>query len=252
MLKTLSSLASRILRPRPSAVGVKIPRISDIHYNEVLKSEADIQDAVRLLHWEHPTRTKTWDLLKAAHAIIARTNPENARILDAGCVGSPILEVLHGHGYRDLWGCDFTENDLPQVPGLQFVKRDLTKTEFPAGTFDAVTCLSVVEHGVPLSAFFGEMHRLLKPSGHLLISVDYNEPKINTDDVDRRHTFGLPWQVFSRAEAEDLIKKAETHGFRLMEPVRWEQGAEPPVTWNDKRYTFLFLAFQKNESAASP
>jgi SAM-dependent methyltransferase len=248
MLKTLSSIASRFFRRRPSALHVKVPLLPDRHYNEVLRAEADIEEAIRALQWEHPTRTKTWDLLKAAHAVIALLKPETARILDAGCVGSPILEVLHGHGYRDLWGCDFTENDLPQVPGLKFWKRDLTKTEFPAASFDAVTCLSVVEHGVPLHAFFSEMQRLLKPSGYLLVSIDYHDPKIPTEDVDRRYTFGLPWQIFSKTEVEAAVLEAEKHGFRLLQPIRWEQGPRPPVTWNGKRYTFLFLALQK-ESA---
>jgi SAM-dependent methyltransferase len=249
MLKTLSSLAHRFLRRRPSAVHVKVPRVPDLHYNEVLKSEADIQEAIRLLHWEHPTRTKTWDLLKAAHAIIHLLKPESARILDAGCVGSPILEVLHGNGFRDLWGCDFTEDKLPQVPGLKFFQRDLTKTELPAGSFDAVTCLSVIEHGVPLNAFFSEMQRLLKPAGYLLVSIDYHDPKIPTDNVDRRHTFGLPWQIFSKTEVEAALSEAEKHGFRLMQPIRWEQGDTPPVTWNGKRYTFLFLALQKESGS---
>lgn len=250
MLKTIASLASRFLRRRPSALHVKVPRLPDLRYNEVLRTEADINEAIRLLQWEHPTRTKTWDLLKAAHAVIALLKPETSRILDAGCVGSPILEVLHNHGFRDLWGCDFTEDKLPQVPGLKFFQRDLTRTEFPAETFDAVTCLSVIEHGVPLPAFFGEMQRLLKPSGYLLVSIDYHDPKIPTGDVDKRFTFGLPWHIFSRADVEAALVEAEKHGFRPIEPIHWEQGSSPPVTWNGKQYTFLFLALQKDGPAS--
>jgi SAM-dependent methyltransferase len=250
MLKTLASLASRLLHPRPSALHVKVPRLPNLHESEVLRGEDDINEAIRLLQWEHPTRTKTWDLLKAAHAIVTLVQPKGAKILDAGCVGSPILEILYGHGYRDLWGCDYTEDKLPQVPGLQFLRRDLTRTELPAESFDAVTCLSVLEHGVPLTDFFSEMQRILKPSGYLLISIDYHDPKIPTGDVDQRHTFGLPWQIFSRAEAEAAVREAEEHGFRPVQPVRWEQGAAPPVTWNGKRYTFLFIALQKATSAS--
>jgi SAM-dependent methyltransferase len=250
MLKTLTSLASRFLRPRPSALHVNVPALPDLYYNEVLQGEGDIEEAIRLLQWEHPTRTKTWDLLRAAHAIIKLVKPEGARILDAGCVGSPILEVLYGHGYRDLWGCDYTEDKLPQVPGLHFLRRDLTRTELPAASFDAVTCLSVIEHGVPLAAFFGEMKRLLKPSGYLLISTDYHDPKIPTGDVDQKHTFGLPWQIFSRSEVEGVLSEAEKHGFRPMQPIRWDQGASPPVMWNGKRYTFLFLALQRGDGDA--
>ena len=43
---------------------------------------------------------------------------------------------------------------------LDRIRGDITKLRFDAGTFDAVTCLSVVEHGVDLDAYFREMSRI--------------------------------------------------------------------------------------------
>ena len=48
---------------------------------------------------------------------------------------------------------------------IRYIPGDLTHTPFPDGYFDAIACLSVIEHGVPLQNYFREMYRLLKPNG---------------------------------------------------------------------------------------
>jgi SAM-dependent methyltransferase len=217
----------------------------DIHYNEVLRDQRDVDEAVSQLRWAHPLyRAKTWDLLKALHGILRVAPERNARILDAGCAHSPILERLAVYGYRSLWGCDLTDEGIPPVPGLVFDRASLVHTPYPDGHFRAVTCISVIEHGVPLVDFFTEMRRLLEPGGHLFISTDYREPKLSTDDVDSATTLGLPWTIFCRSEMEDAVRLAERSGFTLMQPVRWS-GSSSPVEWAGKRYTFIFLAFTR-------
>jgi SAM-dependent methyltransferase len=50
----------------------------------------------------------------------------------------------------------------------QLVIGDLTaQTEFPAGCFDAILTMSLLEHLTPLPSAVDEMHRLLGPAGHL-------------------------------------------------------------------------------------
>jgi SAM-dependent methyltransferase len=139
---------------------------------------------------------------------------------------------------------------IPRVPGLVFRQGSLTRTPFPDASFEIVTCISVIEHGVGLDDFFAEMRRLLVPGGHLLVSTDYREPKLATDDVDRAITFGLPWTVFSRAEIEAAVAIAGRHGLDLVQPIRW-RGAGSPVRWAGKEYTFIFLALRKGEAAGT-
>jgi SAM-dependent methyltransferase len=154
-----------------------------MHYNEVLASNRQVRKAIRLLDWEHPTTWKTWDLLKAFHFILRHCPDRQSRVLDAACVGSPILELLYDAGYSDLHGCDLSSARLPNLPNFHFVQCDMTATPFEESSFEVITCLSAIEHGVPLTDFFGEMRRLLRNDGRLLLSTDYHEPKVHTNSI---------------------------------------------------------------------
>jgi SAM-dependent methyltransferase len=217
----------------------------ELHYNEVLGTEREIDHAVAALGWEHPHhRGKTWDILKTLHYVLRAAPERESRILDAGCADSPILERLHAYGYRSLYGCDLTDRGIPRVPGLVFRKGDLTRTAFSDDAFDLVACHSVIEHGVSIEAFFAEMARVLAPSGHLLVSTDYREPKLSTVDIPRGATYDLPWTIFSRREIEALVAIADRHGFTLRQPIRWRP-SESPIRWAGQQYTFIYLAFLK-------
>jgi SAM-dependent methyltransferase len=230
-------------RPEPATWRLRVPS-GPMYYNEVMPNQAAIDEAVAALGWEHPTRAKTWDFYKAVQYLQQHASDPANRVLDAGCVGSPVLEWLYGRGHRKLYGVDLSRHDLPAVPGLTFHKADLTRTPFPDRYFGAITCISVIEHGVDLEAFLGEAARLLTPGGSLLVSLDYADPKIDTADVPRELTFDLPWTVFDRKDIERLIAAADPTGLELVQPVRWDM-TNTPVSWNGKQYSFLFLAFTK-------
>lgn len=230
-------------RPEPGTWSLKVTSGPE-YYNEVLPNQAAIERAVTALDWEHPTREKTWDFFKAVHYLQQHVRDPTTRVLDAGCVGSPVLEWLYGRGHRKLYGVDLSSHDLPAVPGLTFRKADLTATPFPDRYFGAITCISVIEHGVDREAFLREAARLLTQGGSLLVSLDYHDPKIDTDDVPLDLTFGLPWTIFDRHDAEQFVERAEFYGLESVEPIRWTM-SEPTVSWNDRSYGFLFLAFKK-------
>jgi len=232
-----------LTRNHPETWGLARPQGSG-HYNEVMPDRAAIIEAISSLGWQHPTPPKTWDLLKTLRYLSHHYSARGTRVLDMGCVGSPVLEVLYGWGYRSLAGVDFGRRDLPRVPGLDFAPGSLTDTRWEDNSFDVITCLSVLEHGVPLEAFVEEADRLLSSRGSLMLSVDYHGEPIDTSLVPREATFGLPWSVFDRAMAESLIALARSRGFGLVDEVNWDQ-RESPVSWNGKSYTFLFLAFSR-------
>lgn len=235
----------RGVRPTPPlALGVRVPLIPNLHYNAVLCDDAQVGESVRHLGWQHPVRWKTWDLLRTAHFIKELVPSREARVLDAGCDGSPICEVLHAEGYRSLFGCDLTDAAVPPLPDFVFHRGDLTRTPWRDGYFSVVTCVSVIEHGVDGQAFLSEAARLLAPGGYLLISTDFNEPKIATDDVERSTTYGLPWRIFCRAEIEGLVERAEQLGLSLTEPIVWDQREQPVAYWG-KEYTFIFFALRR-------
>jgi SAM-dependent methyltransferase len=58
----------------------------------------------------------------------------------------------------------------------QFRVMDAESLDFPDATFDAVTSLCAVRHFPDVGRAIGEMCRVLKPRGHLVVSMGYARP----------------------------------------------------------------------------
>jgi SAM-dependent methyltransferase len=219
-----------------------------------LRTVAEIEAATKLLDElhlpHHHDPQKNWDCLKAL-VYLLETDDYNAPVLDAGSSSSStILNWLARLGYRNLHACDIraTDDRRYAAHGIRFTVQDLTQTNFPAGFFRAVTCLSVIEHGVPLAAFLHEMARILRPGGLLLASTDYwSEPIDCTGLYPYGPSMG-EMKVFKPSEIQQFCESAAHLGFRLCSPldlatrdraVRWERVA--------RDYTFIFLAFRRSE-----
>jgi len=223
-------------------------------YNSVLKNSLEVSQAAECLHslglFTHHDKVKSWDTLKMID-IIKQANI-SAFILDVGCNGSPILPLLWRLGFMNLYGCDLllkeginTAIELNNTFDISI--QDLEKTEFQNNTFDFVTSLSVIEHGINIQNYFKEMNRIIRRGGLLLTSTDYWPDKIvnlvNTD-VNPKNS---PDNIFSRREIEDVIGIAEQNGFLLTEPIDFTYG-EKVIHWNNTclDYTFIFFALIKN------
>lgn len=211
--------------------------------NRVLQSRAEWQQAARrgrALHVPlHRAEEKNWDHLAAVDAIVAAT-PRSARIFDAGAeFYSNVLPALFVHGYSELYGMNLSYADPARRGPIRYLPGDITKTGFPDGYFDAITCMSVVEHGVPLEAYFREMFRLLKPGGILITSTDYYPEPIDTGN---RSAYGTPIKIFSKPEAQAMIALAGRYGFAPTGEIDWEC-AERPIRWEQYRLDFTYLIF---------
>jgi SAM-dependent methyltransferase len=189
----------------------------------------------------HRDLPKNWDTLGAASTVLARVGPK-ARVLDAGAARySTLLVWLYLYGVRDLVGINLEFRRTVRHGSVRFEPGDATATRFDTGSFDAITCLSVIEHGVPVPAFFAECARLLRTDGVLVISTDYAaEPPDTTGKV----AYGAAVHIFSPAQIDELIKFTDEAGFDLdgsFEPAH----PQKPVRWKrqDLRYTFVRLTF---------
>lgn len=191
----------------------------------------------------HRGPEKNWDHLAAVSAILANTST-GARILDAGAeIYSNVLPALFLYGYRDLHGINLSFTEPTRRGPIRYIPGDLTRTPYSDASFDAVTCMSVIEHGVSLGEYFREMHRLLKPDGLLITSTDYYPTPIDTRG---QSVHGAPIKIFSKPEIEAALELANSAGFELTgeldlnsheKPVRWEQfGLE---------YTFVLFTLRK-------
>jgi SAM-dependent methyltransferase len=191
----------------------------------------------------HRSAEKNWDHLGAVHAI-ASTYPKSASILDAGAeFYSNVLPALFAHGYQHLYGMNLSFADPARRGPIQYLPGDITHTPFRDGFFDAIACMSVIEHGVPLEPYFREMFRLLKPGGLLITSTDYYPEPIDTMN---QTAHGAPIKIFSQQEAEQMLDLAKRCGFELTGPI--ELGcANRPIRWDlyNLEYTFLIFTLRK-------
>lgn len=94
------------------------------------------------------------------------------RILDVGCGTGANLELLSKFG--DAEGVDVSADALAfcRQRGLTKVKQgEAEKLPYPDDSFDLVTALDVVEHLDDDVAGLGEMRRVLRPGGRVLLFV---------------------------------------------------------------------------------
>jgi len=225
--------------------GLEVPNAS--WDNRTLKSTKEWQDALeyveRLGLPPHREPTKNWDSLAALACILKRTTKE-ARILDAGAeLYSVILPWLCLYGYRDLHGINIAFDSVVRRGPITYDYGDVTNTRFDECSFDAVTCLSVIEHGVDVEKFFPEMHRFLKPGGVLIISVDYFETPIDTSG---REAYGVPVHIYTREQITWMADIAAGVGLKLTGPLDLHTG-EKVIRWEkmELEYTYLLFVMEK-------
>lgn len=139
--------------------------------------------------------------------------------------------------------------DLAFRVGLRLRHRgDATRSGWPARSVHAITCLSVVEHGVDLDALFAEAARLLEPGGVLAISTDYWPAPVDTAG---RIAYGVPIRVFDAGDLAGWFTRAASHGLVPVGDVPptlfTTLPAERAVTWRrfGLSYTFAFVTLQR-------
>lgn len=213
--------------------------------NAVLQTIAEREDAIRELTERglplYSDRPKNWDNLIALSAILARTERArlSTRVLDAGSSCGVILPWLARYGYRDLVGVDLEPSvHAPPSDVIRYERADLTRTSFPDASFDAITCLSVIEHGVPTDLYLKEMSRLLSPGGVLVTSTDYWHEPIDTSG----NPHGAAWRIFSADEIAELIARAGDYGLALSGPLDYAC-REKVVHWEYVQLDYTFIAF---------
>ena len=146
---------------------------------------------------------------------------KNAAILDVGTSTGTNLRMLTDAGFTNVTGSDLSdesvrwcaEKGLPPV-----VKGDACALPFEAGRFDLVLATDIIEHVDDDRAAVVEFLRVLRPDGHVLITVP---------------TFKSLWGL------QDLLAhhKRRYRMTQLLEVIR-SSGLEP-----QRHYYFNFLLF---------
>lgn len=188
-------------------------------------------------------RFKSWDLELAIN-ILDKHATKNSNILDIGAFCSEMCPSLSMLGYKNLYAVDLNPKILEQdfADSIRYAVGDFYHTPAVDASFDAITAISVIEHGYNADTMFAEISRLLKPNGLFIASYDYWPDKISTDHV---VSFGMSWTIFSQAEVKSMIEKASNHGLALLGAQRDYTAQEPHIRYNGFNYTFGMAVFKK-------
>jgi hypothetical protein len=234
-----SALERRSNSPRP--LPAPVPPTEVLRTRE--QWQAAVRDCRRLRLPLHHDRPKNWDSLGALSTALHHVGTD-ATVVDAGSARySTLLPSLRLYGLTQLVGTNLEFGSATRHGPVVFRHGDITATDFADGELDAIACLSVIEHGVPVEPFLAESARILRPGGILVVSTDYDrEPP----DTTGRTAYGVPVHVFSPDEIQRLVKTADGYGLDLLGELELDH-RERPIHW--KRfgldYTYLRLTFRR-------
>ena len=116
-------------------------------------------------------------LLEEIHIGPLIGNVAGLHVADIGCGTGRHAIRLAAAGAR-VTALDFSEGMLerarakPGADAVRFIRHDLTQPlPLENGSFDRVLCCLVLDHIADLKGFFGELARICKPAGFVIISV---------------------------------------------------------------------------------
>ncbi len=104
-------------------------------------------------------------------SILKRLDKNGTRILDVGCGDATVLSLLNRAG---RFGTDISQTILgfaAENEGIELAQAYGDYLPFANDSFDVVTCMEVLEHVPDPSVIIGELTRVAKPGGKVLITV---------------------------------------------------------------------------------
>ncbi|HTI71659.1 MAG TPA: class I SAM-dependent methyltransferase [Candidatus Limnocylindria bacterium] len=164
-----------------------------------------------------------WDLVKPGYPDSARlvaqgralrkvanTRPFYGRCLNAGCgegLYSPFLESFSkvaSISDIDLSVPSFFKERYPD-PRHSIFTGSLTDLPFQEGEFDCALCTEVIEHIPDDRKALSELARVIKPGGHLLLSVPQTPAPYDPGHATQGYTF------------EGMRERLESAGFKVLD-----------------------------------
>lgn len=114
-------------------------------------------------------------------------------------IGAPNLNV----GCGEWTFPDSVNLDIAPLPGIDVVHDlDVIPWPFPDGRFAEVRAFQVFEHVADPIGFMREVHRVLEPSGVLLLTVPHWQSENSfTDPTHRRHCTERTWDYWCEGTA---------------------------------------------------
>lgn len=251
--KTFVDEESEILYYEKKAIQKRPFHFEKVSTNDTLRNDEAYITSTELLQNigvpKHNDLPKNWDSVTALSIIIRdKTIKSTMPILDAGGeYYSAITHQLAAFGYENLHCINTVFESNSKIGEVHYLPGDITGTDFEENTFMAITCLSVIEHGVDIDKYLSEMSRILKPGGILFTSTDY---WIKPVDTFGKQAYGVPIKIFNKVDIEDIIIKAKTYGLALIDPINYDC-VDKVVNWDGIEFTFIYFTFRKQPGSTS-
>ncbi len=140
----------------------------------------------------------------------------DSAILEVGCSGGPLLELLEAQGFRHAVGIDLVERsvDLCRSRGRKDVAvADGCRTGFRDNQFELVIASDVLEHIEKPEIGLNEWSRILAPGGRLLVFVPAFQFLWSSHDKLNCHH-----RRYTKRELKELLKKS---GFIIERATYW-------------------------------
>jgi SAM-dependent methyltransferase len=154
-------------------------------------------------HWWFRWR---YDLIRRLVSDLSRDS--DFRILDAGCGTGQMTKHLETLGHAV--GLDSAEEAITYAKARgvdRLVRGSITAPPFADGSFDCVLALDVIEHVDDDMGLLSSMVKVLKPGGHLIVTVPAFQALWSEHDEINRHK--------RRYRAPQLRRLVEEAGFTV-------------------------------------
>jgi len=171
-----------------------------------------------------------YHLLKGEVSKVERVSTKiDGRVLDIGCGTGDRLDVFRNRGFETI-GVETSDSAeyAKRCLNLNVIKGDLFSARFPDDFFDIITLYHVLEHTHDPGKVCGEIYRILRVGGMLVIQVPNKESL-------QYHFFGKRWAAFDAPRdlyyfgvktLTSLLKKA---GFALLDIDHFMSWWHPPT-----------------------
>lgn len=162
--------------------------------------------------------------------ILRIADGEGGSALDVGCGTGRVAVALARNGYR-VTGLDPEADVIAHARqlaadaglGIEYLVGELNHSSprFADERYDLVVCSEVLEHIQPWEDVLGEIHRVLKHSKCLILTVPNDPGQFSALDTYAGHLRRFRWSELERGLKGFAIEVAFTVGFPLTRMVHW-------------------------------
>lgn len=194
--------------------------------------------------WQDNVHLGTWEPGDSLQQAMARTNvvmaeraglPAGAEVLDVGCgYGATALFLATERGCQ-VTGINISEKELDLAreraaeagfgtDRVSFRYGDFHDIPFPDASFDAVWSQEAFLHGVGKQTILQECHRVLRPSGRLVISDLVARAHLSEEERERIYARLRLREMWS---TEQYLAGLEAAGFSVVDRDDWAANVAP-------------------------